>query len=99
MPHPLASIAISLAPFAAELVGKVLNMKTEGKSKKDLQERISKIENYEIEQAKLIKKLTHKVEYLQVQQKKLKRRMIAALIFGIFALLLAAAALLLNAEI
>jgi hypothetical protein len=95
----LASIAISLAPLAADLAGKILNMKKDGKSEKNLQERIEKIENYEIEQAKLIKKLTHKVEYLQVQQKKLKRMAIAAFIFGILALSVAAGVLLLNSEI
>lgn len=84
-----ASIALSLAPLAADMVGKILHMKKEGKSEKNLQERIKKLENYEVEQAKLIKKLINKVEYLQVQQKKIKRMAMAAFIFGLLALLIA----------
>lgn len=85
-----ASIALNLAPLAADMVGKILNMKKEGKAKNDLQARIEKLENYEVEQANLINKLIHKVEYLQVRQRKLQTLVIAAIVFSLVSLIFAA---------
>lgn len=71
MPHPLANIAISLAPMAADLVGKVLNIKKEASEKNDLSSRVEKLENYEVEQAKLLEELTLKVDYLMQKNRSL----------------------------
>lgn len=94
----LASIALSLAPLAADMVGKIINMKKEGKSEKGLKERIDKLENYEVEQAKLIKKLINKVEYLQVQQKRSRRLAMTAFIFALLSLLILLGALFMGSE-
>ena len=71
MPLPLANLALSLAPLAADLVGKIVGMKKDANSKKDVELRLEKLENYEVEQARLIQELTLKVEFLQKSQKKL----------------------------
>ena len=71
MPHPLANIAISLAPMAADLVGKVLNLKKEAGEKNDISDRVEKLENYEVEQAKLLEELTLKVDYLMQKNRSL----------------------------
>lgn len=65
MPHPIANIAISLAPVAADLFGKVINIKKDAGEKKDTETRLEQLENYEVEQAKLLEELTLKVDYLQ----------------------------------
>lgn len=65
MPHPIANIAISLAPMAADLLGKVIKIKKESPEKKDIESRVEQLENYEVEQAKLLEDLSLKVDYLQ----------------------------------
>ena len=96
MPHPFASIALSLAPIAADMVGKIMNMKKDGKTKNDLQMRIEKLESYEVEQAQLIKKLVNKIEYLQKQQRRLKRVAVASIVIGVIALASALSLFILN---
>lgn len=71
MSHPIANIAISLAPIAADLFGKVVNIKKEAGQKKDLADRVEQLENYEVEQAKLLEELSLKVDYLQQKNRTL----------------------------
>ncbi|MGK7389233.1 MAG: hypothetical protein ACNS60_02745 [Candidatus Cyclobacteriaceae bacterium M2_1C_046] len=84
MPHPLANIAISLAPVAADLFGKVVNIKKEAGEKKDISTRVEQLENYEVEQAKLLEELTLKVDYLQQRNRTLSWMAGIAIWLGIF---------------
>ena len=88
MPLPFANIALSLAPIAADLATRMFNIKKEAKSKKDLEERLSKLENYEVEQAKLIADLVVKVEQLQKKQKSSTIYIVISLLTSFFLFLL-----------
>lgn len=86
MAHPIANIALSLAPMAADMVGKILNLKKEANEKSDLDERVEKLENYEVEQAKLMEELSLKVDYLYRKNRTLSWIVSIALWFAVLSL-------------
>lgn len=82
MPHPITQIAISLAPYAADLLTKIVGYKKDAKSNNNIEERLGRLEDYEVQQAKLVKELAEKVEQLQNRYKRLYSAFVFVILFA-----------------